>query len=80
MFFLITQELILGGLKAETLYSVSVAAYTTKGDGAHSKAKLVQTLGTGKWTPIARQLQFNAVVLVTRSDIDLTVKLHKEQK
>uniref|UniRef100_A0A672IKH8 protein-tyrosine-phosphatase n=1 Tax=Salarias fasciatus TaxID=181472 RepID=A0A672IKH8_SALFA len=42
------QELILGGLKAETLYSVSVAAYTTKGDGAHSKAKLVQTLGIGK--------------------------------
>ncbi|XP_062285199.1 receptor-type tyrosine-protein phosphatase S-like [Scomber scombrus] len=38
-------ELILGGLKAETLYSVSVAAYTTKGDGAHSKAKLVQTPG-----------------------------------
>uniref|UniRef100_A0AAQ5YHU3 protein-tyrosine-phosphatase n=1 Tax=Amphiprion ocellaris TaxID=80972 RepID=A0AAQ5YHU3_AMPOC len=41
-------ELILGGLKAETLYSVSVAAYTTKGDGAHSKAKLVQTPGIGK--------------------------------
>uniref|UniRef100_A0A8C2XGK7 protein-tyrosine-phosphatase n=1 Tax=Cyclopterus lumpus TaxID=8103 RepID=A0A8C2XGK7_CYCLU len=38
-------ELILGGLKAETVYSISVAAYTTKGDGAHSKAKLVQTLG-----------------------------------
>nr|XP_014267767.2 receptor-type tyrosine-protein phosphatase S isoform X4 [Maylandia zebra] len=38
-------ELILGDLKAETLYSVSVAAYTTKGDGAHSKAKLVQTPG-----------------------------------
>ncbi|XP_053186669.1 receptor-type tyrosine-protein phosphatase S-like [Scomber japonicus] len=38
-------ELLLGGLKAETLYSVSVAAYTTKGDGAHSKAKLVQTTG-----------------------------------
>ncbi|KAF7222769.1 receptor-type tyrosine-protein phosphatase delta-like [Nothobranchius furzeri] len=38
-------ELILGGLKAETLYSVSVAAYTTKGDGAHSKAKLVRTTG-----------------------------------
>ncbi|XP_030015774.1 receptor-type tyrosine-protein phosphatase S isoform X4 [Sphaeramia orbicularis] len=38
-------EMILGGLKAETLYSVSVAAYTTKGDGAHSKAKLVQTSG-----------------------------------
>uniref|UniRef100_A0A8C6M1I2 protein-tyrosine-phosphatase n=1 Tax=Nothobranchius furzeri TaxID=105023 RepID=A0A8C6M1I2_NOTFU len=40
-----SQELILGGLKAETLYSVSVAAYTTKGDGAHSKAKLVRTTG-----------------------------------
>ncbi|KAG7214634.1 hypothetical protein INR49_010526 [Caranx melampygus] len=40
-----SQELILGGLKAETTYSVSVAAYTTKGDGAHSKAKLVQTPG-----------------------------------
>ncbi|KAM9844575.1 receptor-type tyrosine-protein phosphatase S-like [Aulostomus maculatus] len=38
-------DMILGGLKAETLYSVSVAAYTTKGDGAHSKAKLVQTPG-----------------------------------
>ncbi|XP_024908290.1 receptor-type tyrosine-protein phosphatase S isoform X4 [Cynoglossus semilaevis] len=38
-------ELILGDLKPETVYSVSVAAYTTKGDGAHSKAKLVQTLG-----------------------------------
>ncbi|XP_035861420.1 receptor-type tyrosine-protein phosphatase S-like isoform X1 [Sander lucioperca] len=38
-------ELILGDLKAETLYSISVAAYTTKGDGAHSKTKLVQTLG-----------------------------------
>ncbi|GLD58638.1 receptor-type tyrosine-protein phosphatase S-like isoform X1 [Lates japonicus] len=41
-------ELILGGLKAETVYSVSVAAYTTKGDGAHSKAKLVQTPGIGR--------------------------------
>ncbi|XP_071062532.1 receptor-type tyrosine-protein phosphatase S-like isoform X6 [Pseudochaenichthys georgianus] len=38
-------ELILESLKAETFYSISVAAYTTKGDGAHSKAKLVQTLG-----------------------------------
>uniref|UniRef100_A0A7N8Y790 protein-tyrosine-phosphatase n=1 Tax=Mastacembelus armatus TaxID=205130 RepID=A0A7N8Y790_9TELE len=44
-------ELILGGLRAETLYSVSVAAYTTKGDGAHSKAKLVHTPGIGKHMP-----------------------------
>uniref|UniRef100_A0A3Q3RC56 protein-tyrosine-phosphatase n=1 Tax=Monopterus albus TaxID=43700 RepID=A0A3Q3RC56_MONAL len=47
------QELILGGLKADTLYSVSVAAYTIKGDGAHSKAKLVHTLGIVmvRWAP-----------------------------
>lgn len=64
------QELILGGLKAETLYSVSVAAYTTKGDGAHSKAKLVQTLGIGKHVP---SIQFSAVDLVTHSRIDLVV-------
>ncbi|XP_078791785.1 receptor-type tyrosine-protein phosphatase S isoform X4 [Oryzias latipes] len=44
-------ELILGGLKAETLYSVSVAAYTTKGDGAHSKARLVKTTGIVPGSP-----------------------------
>ncbi|XP_014844016.1 PREDICTED: receptor-type tyrosine-protein phosphatase S-like isoform X10 [Poecilia mexicana] len=44
-------ELVLGGLKAETLYSVSVAAYTTKGDGAHSKAKLVRTTGIVPGSP-----------------------------
>ncbi|CAB1317189.1 unnamed protein product [Coregonus sp. 'balchen'] len=38
-------EMIVGGLKPETSYSVSVAAYTTKGDGTHSKARVVQTLG-----------------------------------
>ncbi|KAG7259857.1 hypothetical protein CRUP_016163 [Coryphaenoides rupestris] len=32
-------EAIIGGLQAETTYSVTVAAYTTKGDGARSKAK-----------------------------------------
>uniref|UniRef100_A0A087Y2A2 protein-tyrosine-phosphatase n=1 Tax=Poecilia formosa TaxID=48698 RepID=A0A087Y2A2_POEFO len=46
-----SQELVLGGLKAETLYSVSVAAYTTKGDGAHSKAKLVRTTGIVPGSP-----------------------------
>lgn len=66
------QELILGGLKAETLYSVSVAAYTTKGDGAHSKAKLVQTLGIGKHM---QSIQFSAVDLVTCSRMDLIVTI-----
>lgn len=62
--------MILGGLKPETLYSISVAAYTTKGDGAHSKAKLVQTQGIGKHMP---RIQFSALDLVTYSRIDLTV-------
>uniref|UniRef100_A0A8C2ER40 Receptor-type tyrosine-protein phosphatase S n=1 Tax=Cyprinus carpio TaxID=7962 RepID=A0A8C2ER40_CYPCA len=39
------QELILTDLHAETMYSVTVAAYTTKGDGARSKPKLVTTTG-----------------------------------
>ncbi|XP_058636798.1 receptor-type tyrosine-protein phosphatase delta isoform X25 [Onychostoma macrolepis] len=38
-------ELILTDLHAETTYSVTVAAYTTKGDGARSKPKLVTTTG-----------------------------------
>uniref|UniRef100_A0A9J8BAT7 Receptor-type tyrosine-protein phosphatase S n=1 Tax=Cyprinus carpio carpio TaxID=630221 RepID=A0A9J8BAT7_CYPCA len=38
-------ELVLTDLHAETMYSVTVAAYTTKGDGARSKPKLVTTTG-----------------------------------
>uniref|UniRef100_UPI003AAF2786 protein tyrosine phosphatase receptor type Fa isoform X2 n=1 Tax=Centroberyx gerrardi TaxID=166262 RepID=UPI003AAF2786 len=38
-------EAIITGLLAETTYSVTVAAYTTKGDGARSKAKVVTTTG-----------------------------------
>ncbi|KAG5851189.1 hypothetical protein ANANG_G00090410 [Anguilla anguilla] len=38
-------EAIIAGLLAETTYSVTVAAYTTKGDGARSKAKVVTTTG-----------------------------------
>uniref|UniRef100_A0A8C3B317 Receptor-type tyrosine-protein phosphatase F n=1 Tax=Cyclopterus lumpus TaxID=8103 RepID=A0A8C3B317_CYCLU len=36
---------IIGGLHSETTYSVTVAAYTTKGDGARSKAKVITTTG-----------------------------------
>ncbi|XP_065149913.1 protein tyrosine phosphatase receptor type Fa isoform X8 [Paramisgurnus dabryanus] len=48
------QEVILTGLLPETTYSVTVAAYTTKGDGARSKAKVVTTTGAvpGKPTMI----------------------------
>ncbi|XP_028855774.1 protein tyrosine phosphatase receptor type Fa isoform X7 [Denticeps clupeoides] len=38
-------EAIITGLQAETTYSITVAAYTTKGDGARSKAKMVTTTG-----------------------------------
>uniref|UniRef100_A0A8C5I341 protein-tyrosine-phosphatase n=1 Tax=Gouania willdenowi TaxID=441366 RepID=A0A8C5I341_GOUWI len=53
-----SQEMILGDLKADTLYSITLAAYTTKGDGAHSKAKLVQTRGIGKHKS---SIQFSAL-------------------
>ncbi|XP_077598520.1 receptor-type tyrosine-protein phosphatase delta isoform X21 [Stigmatopora nigra] len=39
------QEMIIPELLAETTYSVTVGAYTTKGDGARSKPKLVTTTG-----------------------------------
>ncbi|XP_071189335.1 receptor-type tyrosine-protein phosphatase delta-like isoform X16 [Salvelinus alpinus] len=38
-------EMVITELQAETMYSVAVAAYTTKGDGARSKAKLITTTG-----------------------------------
>ncbi|KAJ8418939.1 hypothetical protein AAFF_G00004380 [Aldrovandia affinis] len=41
------QEMIIGGLQPDTTYSITVAAYTTKGDGARSKPKLVVTKGAG---------------------------------
>uniref|UniRef100_A0A665XFJ8 Receptor-type tyrosine-protein phosphatase S n=1 Tax=Echeneis naucrates TaxID=173247 RepID=A0A665XFJ8_ECHNA len=37
--------MIIAELQAETTYSVTVAAYTTKGDGARSKPKLITTTG-----------------------------------
>nr|XP_021332444.1 receptor-type tyrosine-protein phosphatase F isoform X9 [Danio rerio] len=48
------QEAVISGLLPETTYSVTVAAYTTKGDGARSKAKVVTTTGAvpGKPTMI----------------------------
>ncbi|KAG7262626.1 LOW QUALITY PROTEIN: hypothetical protein CRUP_019557 [Coryphaenoides rupestris] len=39
------QEMVITELQAETTYSVAVTAYTTKGDGARSKPKLITTTG-----------------------------------
>lgn len=43
--------MVLTDLQADTTYSVTVAAYTTKGDGARSKPKLITTTGAGRTTP-----------------------------
>lgn len=43
--------MVIPDLQAETTYSVTVAAYTTKGDGARSKPKLITTTGAGRTTP-----------------------------
>ncbi|KAG9486715.1 hypothetical protein GDO78_006867 [Eleutherodactylus coqui] len=39
------QEMIISGLQPETAYAITVTAYTTKGDGARSKPRVVTTSG-----------------------------------
>uniref|UniRef100_A0A7N5KIB7 protein-tyrosine-phosphatase n=1 Tax=Ailuropoda melanoleuca TaxID=9646 RepID=A0A7N5KIB7_AILME len=39
------QEMVIANLQPETAYSITVAAYTMKGDGARSKPKVVVTKG-----------------------------------
>ncbi|XP_019357006.1 PREDICTED: receptor-type tyrosine-protein phosphatase F isoform X8 [Gavialis gangeticus] len=41
----VDHETIISGLLPETTYSITVAAYTTKGDGARSKPKVITTTG-----------------------------------
>ncbi|XP_028856335.1 receptor-type tyrosine-protein phosphatase S isoform X7 [Denticeps clupeoides] len=59
-------EMIIGGLKPNTTYSITVAAYTTKGDGARSKPKLVVTKGAVPGPPsltVRQQSESSALVL-----------------
>lgn len=46
------QEMIITNLQPETAYSITVAAYTMKGDGARSKPKVVVTKGAGRRPPL----------------------------
>uniref|UniRef100_A0ABM5G7I1 Receptor-type tyrosine-protein phosphatase F n=1 Tax=Pogona vitticeps TaxID=103695 RepID=A0ABM5G7I1_9SAUR len=59
------QETIIGGLLPETTYSVSIAAYTTKGDGARSKAKVITTTGAvpGKPTMMISTTAMNTALI-----------------
>ncbi|XP_072449919.1 receptor-type tyrosine-protein phosphatase delta-like [Chiloscyllium punctatum] len=58
-------EMVISGLQPETTYSITVAAYTTKGDGVRSKPKLVVTKGSVPDRPIlsARLTQEDTVVI-----------------
>ncbi|XP_060087641.1 receptor-type tyrosine-protein phosphatase F isoform X9 [Heteronotia binoei] len=61
----IDHETIIGGLLPETSYSVTIAAYTTKGDGARSKSKLVTTTGAvpGKPTMMISTTSMNTALI-----------------
>uniref|UniRef100_A0A8C0BXV2 Receptor-type tyrosine-protein phosphatase F n=1 Tax=Buteo japonicus TaxID=224669 RepID=A0A8C0BXV2_9AVES len=60
-----TKHTIIGGLLPETTYSVTVAAYTTKGDGARSKPKVITTTGAvpGKPTMMISTTAMNTALI-----------------
>uniref|UniRef100_A0A4W5PZZ4 protein-tyrosine-phosphatase n=1 Tax=Hucho hucho TaxID=62062 RepID=A0A4W5PZZ4_9TELE len=66
------QEMVIGGLQSDTTYSITVAAYTTKGDGARSKPKLVVTKGAVPGPPslsVAQDSETSAVVCWDAPDV-----------
>ncbi|XP_068783869.1 receptor-type tyrosine-protein phosphatase delta isoform X23 [Struthio camelus] len=66
------QEMIISGLQPETTYSLTVTAYTTKGDGARSKPKLVSTTGAvpGKPRLVISHTQMNTALIQWHPPID----------
>ncbi|XP_020952518.1 receptor-type tyrosine-protein phosphatase F isoform X16 [Sus scrofa] len=58
-------ETTISGLTPETTYSITVAAYTTKGDGARSKPKIVTTTGAvpGRPTMMVSTTAMNTALL-----------------
>uniref|UniRef100_A0A7N8XBY3 protein-tyrosine-phosphatase n=1 Tax=Mastacembelus armatus TaxID=205130 RepID=A0A7N8XBY3_9TELE len=61
-------EMVIGGLKPDTTYSITVAAYTTKGDGARSKPKLVVTKGAVPGPPYLSVAQDSEISAIVRWD------------
>ncbi|XP_073704980.1 receptor-type tyrosine-protein phosphatase F isoform X6 [Garra rufa] len=70
-------EAVITGLFSETSYSVAVAAYTTKGDGARSKAKVVTTTGAvpGKPTMIISTTIGNTALIQWQPPKDMVGEL-----
>uniref|UniRef100_A0A1A8VBL5 Receptor-type tyrosine-protein phosphatase F n=1 Tax=Nothobranchius furzeri TaxID=105023 RepID=A0A1A8VBL5_NOTFU len=71
------QEAVIGGLHSETTYSVTVAAYTTKGDGARSKAKVITTTGAvpGKPTMMINPTSSNTALIQWQSPTEMVGEL-----
>ncbi|PIO39917.1 hypothetical protein AB205_0037890 [Aquarana catesbeiana] len=55
--------MIISGLQPETAYAITVTAYTTKGDGARSKPKVVTTSGAGKPRLVINHTQMNTALI-----------------
>ncbi|XP_078241147.1 receptor-type tyrosine-protein phosphatase delta isoform X30 [Pogona vitticeps] len=66
------QEMIIAGLQPETTYSLTVTAYTTKGDGARSKPRLVSTTGAvpGKPRLVISHTQMGTALIQWHPPID----------
>uniref|UniRef100_A0A1A8LYL5 Receptor-type tyrosine-protein phosphatase F n=1 Tax=Nothobranchius pienaari TaxID=704102 RepID=A0A1A8LYL5_9TELE len=71
------QEAVIGGLHSETTYSVTVAAYTTKGDGARSKAKVITTTGAvpGKPTMMINPTSSNTALIQWQKPTEMVGEL-----
>ncbi|XP_025053313.1 receptor-type tyrosine-protein phosphatase delta isoform X13 [Alligator sinensis] len=65
-------EMFISGLQPETTYSLTVTAYTTKGDGARSKPKLVSTTGAvpGKPRLVISHTQMNTALIQWHPPVD----------
>ncbi|XP_078532010.1 receptor-type tyrosine-protein phosphatase delta isoform X10 [Lissotriton helveticus] len=65
-------EMVISGLQPETAYSITVTAYTTKGDGARSKAKVVSTTGAVPGRPrlVISHTQMNTALIQWHAPVE----------